>query len=97
MSIAVLPVAAAMTKDGDKLGRSAASLPHLWSRDNLLAWCVAPPWDANKRGPEQRAQMLRRLGFKHFAYNWRPDAIPSFDAEIAALKKHNIERPCVIT
>ena len=47
----------------------------LWEHDNLVAWCVVP-FDANHRGPEQRAQMLRQLGFKHFAYDWREKIFP---------------------
>jgi len=34
--------------------------------------------------------MLERLGFKHFAYDWRAEHIPTFDAEIEALKQHGI-------
>ena len=34
--------------------------------------------------------MLERLGFKHFAYDWRAEHIPTFDAEIEALKRHGI-------
>ncbi len=34
--------------------------------------------------------MLQRLGFKHFAYDWRTEHIPSFDAEVQALKRHGI-------
>ncbi len=64
--------------------------PSLWSHDNLFAWCVVP-FDAKKRGPEERAEMLQRLGFKKFAYDWRDNDIPTFDAEIEALQKHNIE------
>lgn len=67
--------------------RSAESL---YSRDNLVAWCIVP-FDAKKRGPEERAAMLEKLGFKHFAYDWRAEHIPTFDAEIDALKKHNVE------
>jgi sugar phosphate isomerase/epimerase len=63
---------------------------NLWSRDNLLAWCVVP-FDAKKRSPEERAQMLERLGFNHFAYDWRDSDIPTFDAEIEALQRHGIE------
>ena len=36
----------------------------LFERDNLAAWCIVP-FDAKKRGPEERAAMLERLGFKH--------------------------------
>ena len=35
--------------------------------------------------------MLQRLGFKRFAYDWRAEHVPTFDAEIDALKKHGIE------
>jgi len=62
----------------------------LWSHDNLAAWCVVP-FDAKKRGPEERAQMLEKLGFKHFAYDWRDKDVPTFDAEIEALKRHGID------
>jgi sugar phosphate isomerase/epimerase len=62
---------------------------NLWSHDNLFAWCVVP-FDAKKRGPEARAAMLERLGFKQFAYDWRSKNIPTFDAEIVALQRHNI-------
>lgn len=58
--------------------------------ENLHAWCVVP-FDAKKRGPEERAVMLQKLGFKRFVYDWRPKDIPTFDAEIEALKKHGIE------
>jgi len=59
-------------------------------KDNLLAWCVVP-FDARKREPEERAHMLKKLGFRHFAYDWRETDIPNFDAEIKALKRHGID------
>jgi hypothetical protein len=61
----------------------------LFARQNLTAWCVVP-FDAKKRGPEERAEMLQRLGFKQFAYDWRAKDIPAFDAEVEALGKHGI-------
>lgn len=61
----------------------------LFSRENLIAWCIVP-FDSKRRGPEERAAMLERLGFKHFAYDWRAEHIPTFDAEIDALKKHGV-------
>lgn len=57
--------------------------------DNLMAWCIVP-FDAKKRGPEERAAMLEKLGFKHFAYDYRGEHVPTFDAEITALKKHGV-------
>lgn len=62
----------------------------LFARDNLMAWCIVP-FDSKKRGPEERAEMLRDLGFKHFAYDWRAEHAPTFDAELDALKKNGVE------
>lgn len=61
----------------------------LFARSNLVAWCIVP-FDAKKRGPEERAAMLERLGFKLFAYDYRAEHIPTFDAEMEALKRHNV-------
>ena len=70
--------------------RSKVAPAHLFDRDNLLAWCVVP-FDGKHRGPEARAAMLERLGFRHFAYDWRAEHVPSFDAEMDALAKHKIK------
>ncbi len=67
----------------------ASAADSLFSRDNLVAWCIVP-FDSKKRGPEERAAMLERLGFKHFAYDWRGEHIPTFDAEVEALKRHGV-------
>jgi putative heme-binding domain-containing protein len=68
---------------------TSAAVGGLFDRSNLVAWCIVP-FDSKKRGPEERAAMLERLGFKHFAYDWREEHIPSFDAEMDALKRHGI-------
>lgn len=68
----------------------SATEASIYSPENLLAWCVVP-FDAKKRGPVERAEMLKRLGFKSFAYDWRGKDIASFDAEVDALKKNGIE------
>src|SRR4051812_50029615 len=44
--------------------------PGLFDRGNLVAWCIVP-FDGKRRGPEERAAMLERLGVRHFAYDWR--------------------------
>jgi quinoprotein glucose dehydrogenase len=61
----------------------------LFARTNLAAWCIVP-FDAKKRGPEERAEMLNRLGVSMLAYDYRAEHIPAFDEEMAALKRHNI-------
>lgn len=61
----------------------------LFARTNLVAWCIVP-FDAGKRGPEARAAMLEKLGFKLFAYDYRAEHIPTFDAELEALGCHHV-------
>ncbi len=62
----------------------------LFAKENLVAWCIVP-FDSKRRGPEERAEMLARLGFSKFAYDYRAEHIPTFDAEMEALKKHGVE------
>lgn len=62
---------------------------NLFARDHLMAWCIVP-FDGRQRGPEERAAMLQQLGFKHFAYDYRAEHIPTFDAEIEACKRHGV-------
>ena len=61
----------------------------LFRRDNLVAWCIVP-FDARKRGPKERAAMMEKMGFKHFAYDWRPEHVPTFEQEFDCLKAHGI-------
>ncbi len=69
--------------------RAASEGAPLFARSNLVAWCIVP-FDAKKRGPEERAAMLERLGIKLFAYDYRAEHIPTFDAEMEALKEHGV-------
>ena len=50
----------------------------LFAPDNLMAWCIVP-FDAKKRGPEERAEMLKTLGLRRFAYDWRDEHLPTLD------------------
>lgn len=79
-----------------RLGRAeeAAEKTNLFARDKLIAWCIVP-FDGKKRGPEERAEMLNRLGFKHFAYDWRAEHLPSFQQEIDELRKRGISLDAV--
>ncbi len=72
--------------------RAVSALPvqGLFSKTNLVAWCIVP-FDSRKRGPEERAEMLERLGIRRLAYDWRAEHIPTFDAEVAAMQKRGIE------
>jgi sugar phosphate isomerase/epimerase len=69
---------------------NAADPPSLFARENIAAlWIV--PYDAKKRGSEERALMLKELGLTKLAYDWRAEHVPTFDAEIEAMQKHGIE------
>lgn len=71
---------------------AAGSSPNLkiFERNNLVVWCIVP-FDAKKRGPEARAEMMARLGFSKFAYDWRAEHIPQFDEEMQTLKRWGIQ------
>ena len=75
------------------LPRTAAA-KDIFDRDNLVAWCIVP-FDAKKRTPPQRAEMLQKLGIHRFAYDWRAEHLPTFETELNELKKHNIELTAV--
>lgn len=62
----------------------------LYAKENLVAWCIVP-FDAKKRGPSARAEMLQRLGIKRVAYDWRQQHVPTFEEEILEYKKHGLQ------
>ncbi len=62
----------------------------LLERNNLVAWCIVP-FDASRRTPEQRAAMLKALGLRKCAYDWREEHVPEFEREILAYRQHEIE------
>ncbi|MDF1851442.1 MAG: TIM barrel protein [Verrucomicrobiales bacterium] len=65
-------------------------VPPSFEKENLVAWCIVP-FDAKKRGPEERARMLKELGLTRSAYDWRQNHIPEFEKEILAYQRHGIE------
>jgi glucose dehydrogenase len=91
----VLPILIALASTALPAASAAADGPapngyQLFARTNLVAWCIVP-FDAKKRGPEARAAMLERIGIRRFAYDYRAEHIPTFDAEMDALERHHIE------
>jgi azurin len=63
---------------------------NLSKNENLVAWCIVP-FDAKKRGPKERAEMLKELGILRCAYDWRGQHVPTFEDEILQYKKQGIE------
>lgn len=66
------------------------SVPGNFSQNKLVAWCIVP-FDAKKRGPEARSQMVADLGLTRIAYDWRTEHIPQFEDEIQQYQKRNLE------
>ena len=73
---------------------SAEPKVDIFAKDNLVAWCIVP-FDKKNRSPVERADMLARLGFKRFAYDWRAAHLPTFDEEVRELQKRGIELTAV--
>ncbi len=61
-----------------------------FDKSNLAAWCIVP-FDAKKRSPEARAEMVARMGITKIAYDWRQEHVPEFEREILAYQKNGIE------
>jgi len=68
----------------------AADESDVLRKDNLVAWCIVP-FDAAKRSPKERAEMLKELGIQKSAYDWRAEHVPTFEDEIQAYQKEGIE------
>ncbi len=77
------------SNSSSKEENEATRNPSLFDKSNLVAWCVVP-FDSKERSPEERAEMLKKLGISELAYDWRQQHLPTFEAELEALKKHNI-------
>jgi len=69
---------------------AVAQIPDNFQRENLVAWCIVP-FDAKKRSPEERAKMLKELGLRRCAYDWRAEHVATFEEEIRQYQKHGIE------
>ena len=96
-ALLVSPPPAARSADSPPAApRGGASAPPtakatpVFSRDNLVAWCIVP-YDAKQRGPKERAEMLARLGVRRVAYDWRDHHITEWDEELKQYKANGIE------
>ena len=91
-TVCVLVIAMTVGACGGRAARAGEPLTEggVFAKPNLVAWCIVP-FDTVKRGPQQRAEMLQKLGIRKFAYDWRQEHVPSFEKEIVEIKKHSIE------
>ena len=67
-----------------------ANTTNNFAKDQLVAWCIVP-FDAKKRRPAERVEMLKRLGIKRVAYDWRAQHVKEFEEEILQYKKNDLE------
>jgi hypothetical protein len=58
--------------------------------ENLIAWCIVP-FDSLDRTPQERADMLKGLGMKKYAYDWRADDLDQMADEIKVAVEQGIE------
>jgi len=58
--------------------------------ENYFAWCIVP-FDNQNRTPEQRIEMLKRLGFVSYAYDWREKHLPEMAKEIKLAAENGIK------
>ncbi len=68
----------------------SAQTPENFRRENLVAWCIVP-FDARQRSPVERTEMLKDLGLRHCAYDWRAKHVAEFEDEIVQYGKHGIK------
>lgn len=62
----------------------------MMNMDNLYAWCIVP-FDAKKRTPSERIEMLKRLGFNKYAYDWRVEHLNEMAEEIEITRENGIK------
>lgn len=66
-----------------------ASAQSIYRKDNLVAWCIVP-FDSVHRTPKQRIEMLKKLGIKRYAYDWRAEHLTTTAEEWQLAKQNNI-------
>ncbi|MEM8947469.1 MAG: AP endonuclease [Planctomycetota bacterium] len=67
---------------------------NLYAKTNLVAWCVVP-FDNQRRTPAQRTQMLKELGFRSLAWDWRSEHLGTLATEIDLLRAADIDLQAV--
>lgn len=82
---ACLAAPPASTTDQAPANREASEtvVSENFARDQLVAWCIVP-FDSADRSPQERVEMLERLGLRRVAYDWRDRHVPTFEDEIVA-------------
>ena len=58
--------------------------------DQLYAWCIVP-FDSKERSPQERIEMLSRLQFEQYAYDWREQHLDEMATEWELALENDIE------
>jgi len=69
---------------------SSPNQPRLGADEDLVAWAFLN-YEPAGRSPEERAQMLKRLGFTKCGYEGHPHLTGQLEEHIIAYRRHNIE------
>lgn len=64
-------------------------MSNILSQGNLVAWCIVP-YDKLNRSPKERIAMLKELHISQYAYDWRPEHLPSVAEELRLSQQENI-------
>lgn len=56
------------------------SITKSFEKDNIIPWSIVG-FDVKERSPLERLEMLERLGYKQYAYGYRPKHIPTMKQE----------------
>ncbi|QTD38515.1 hypothetical protein JL193_04285 [Polaribacter batillariae] len=66
----------------------------LFKKENLIPWSIVG-FDVKERTPKQRLEMLERLGYKQYAYGYRPKHLPTMAQEWQLAAQKNIKLSAV--
>jgi sugar phosphate isomerase/epimerase len=86
-------ILACSSRAPDQLDKASEN-PLLFSKDNIVAWCIVP-YDNQNRSPRQRAEMLKDLEIQALAWDWRAEHLDMMEEEIAVLKENDIDLAAV--
>src|SRR5262249_23667634 len=83
--VCALSVSATTTQSARPAGKGS-----MWAHDNLVDW-MQPAGDPLKRGPDEHAQLLARVGIRRLAFVQAGDgSSEGVDAEIEGMQKHGV-------
>ena len=71
------------------ISKSKSVSDYLFTKDNLIPWSIVG-FDVKERTPIERLEMLKRLGYKQYAYGYRPKHIPTMAQEWQLAKEKRI-------